>query len=55
MTAHQCPHCALLFTYRTELELHMREDHERRERIPRPRPSSNQEPRRHISPSTPAH
>jgi hypothetical protein len=27
MSVHQCPRCVLRFTYRTELELHLREDH----------------------------
>jgi hypothetical protein len=28
MSAHQCPRCLLIYTYRTELEFHLREDHE---------------------------
>lgn len=29
MAAHQCPRCPLRFSFRTELELHLREDHDR--------------------------
>ena len=29
MAVHQCPHCPLRFSFRTELEFHLREDHER--------------------------
>jgi hypothetical protein len=28
MTAHQCPRCPLRFSFRTELEFHLREDHD---------------------------
>jgi hypothetical protein len=28
MSVHQCPHCPLRYTYRTELEYHLREDHD---------------------------
>lgn len=28
MSVHQCPRCPLRFTYRTELEFHLREDHD---------------------------
>jgi hypothetical protein len=51
MTAHQCPRCALLFTYRTELELHLREDHQPGDRVPQPRrPSQERQPQRSSSP-----
>jgi hypothetical protein len=29
MTVHQCPRCPLRFSFRTELEFHLREDHGR--------------------------
>ena len=28
MTVHQCPHCELAFSYKTELEWHVREEHD---------------------------
>ena len=27
MTVHQCPHCDLAFSFKTELEWHLREEH----------------------------
>lgn len=40
MAAYQCPRCPLLFTFRPELELHLREDHA----PPVPRPAGSPEP-----------
>jgi hypothetical protein len=34
MSAHQCPRCPLLFTFRTELEWHLAADHPAEESQP---------------------
>jgi uncharacterized C2H2 Zn-finger protein len=39
MSAHQCPRCELMFSFRTEVDYHVASDH----RLPTPRPRTTNE------------
>jgi hypothetical protein len=39
MSAHQCPRCELMFSFRTEVDYHVASDH----RLPTPRPRTTSE------------
>jgi hypothetical protein len=50
MPAHQCPRCPLLFTFRTELEWHLANDHRDRGTT-NPRPDESPTPQSNRIPS----